>query len=354
MINNVREGEELNQVTLKNYLFNQKLIENTNSKVIIQQFSNGYSNLTYLVSTPEKDYVLRRPPFGAVKKGHDMSREYKVLSQLSQHFSKVPKTYAFCDDDAVLGADFYLMEKVEGIVINLKKAKELSLSSKDFKGISTSWLQTFVELHSLDYDEIELSDLGKPDGYVERQVNTWTKQYLKAATDDLPAAQKVMKWMSENQPREYDHSLIHNDYKYDNLIYENDKWDKVKAILDWEMCTLGDPLMDLGTSLAYWITPSDGPALAQGLPSPTIMEGNPSRNEVVEMYASASGKNINNLTFYYVYGLFKIAVIAQQIYYRYHKGYTTNKKFANLNQSCAFLCLMASQAIDKDQIENLF
>jgi aminoglycoside phosphotransferase (APT) family kinase protein len=189
---------------------------------------------------------------------------------------------------------------------------------------------------------------------VERQVNNWGKQYLAAATDEVPAAQKVMTWMSENQPKKYDHTLIHNDFKYDNVVFENDSWKKISAVLDWEMCTLGDPMMDLGTSLGYWTTANDQEFMKQGLPSSTVMKGNPSRTEIVQQYALKSGRNIDNLTFYYAYGLFKIAVIAQQIYYRYKHGHTSDPKFANLNKASALCCNTAWQAIQKNQIDNLY
>jgi len=171
---------------------------------------------------------------------------------------------------------------------------------------------------------------------------------------DLPDALFVMEWLQSNQPRDYAHRLIHNDFKYDNVVFKEDDWHSVKAILDWEMCTLGDPLMDLGTSLAYWTMSTDGPAIIQTLRSPTSLPGNPSRSDIVQTYAQKSGNTINHLCFYYVFGLFKIAVIVQQIFYRYDRGLTSNKKFAELDKVCAFLCTMAKQAIQKNRIENLF
>ena len=176
---------------------------------------------------------------------------------------------------------------------------------------------------------------------------------MKAATMDIPEALKIMEWMEANQPKEYGHSLIHNDYKYDNVAFKDNTWGEVSAVLDWEMCTLGDPLMDLGTSIGYWSIASDGEMIKQGLPSPTIMDGNPGRNEIVEMYALRSGRPINNLVFYYVYGLFKLAVIAQQIFYRYHKGLTTDERFATLDKAAQFLCILGWQSIQKKRIENL-
>ena len=350
----VLKGEELNADTLRKYLFEEELILNSNSDLEVRQFTNGYSNLTYLLKIEEKEYVLRRPPFGAIRRGHDMSREYNVLRHLNKSFSKTPKVFAYTEDQNIIGASFYIMGKVEGIILNAKEARQRNITANEFPIIADSWLDTFVELHAVDYKAVGLGDLGRPDGYVERQVTNWGKQYLKAATEEVAAAKQVMEWMQNNQPKKYDFSLIHNDFKYDNIVFKDDNWKEVTAILDWEMCTLGDPLMDLGTSIAYWTMSSDGDMIKQGIPSPTVMVGNPSRTEIVEKYAVKSGRPINHLVFYYVYGLFKIAVIAQQIYYRFHKGLTTDPRFAHLNKASELLCMMALQAIQKNRIEKLF
>lgn len=347
----VRKGEELNEKTLKKFLFKHDLIQDQNSDWQVTQFTHGYSNLTYLVSIEDKEYVLRRPPFGAVKRGHDMGREYKVQSGVYPMFSKVPKMFAFTDDNEVLGCQFYVMQKVDGIILSAQEAKKRNVSSEDFKTIANSWLDTFVELHLLDYKAAGLSDLGRPEGYVERQVTNWGKQYVAAATDEVPAAHKVMQWMHEHQPKQYDHSLVHNDFKYDNIVFKDESWKEVNAVLDWEMATLGDPLMDLGTSLGYWTMHTDHPFVQQGIPSPTIMKGNPSRSEIVEMYTNKSGRPINHLIFYYAFGLFKIAVIAQQIFYRYSKGLTTDPRFAQLDKAAELLCNLAWKAIQTKKID---
>ena len=348
---NVRKGEELNEKELKAFLQKEKLINDNTSDWKVTQFTHGYSNLTYLIEIEDKEYVLRRPPFGAIKRGHDMGREFKVQSGIQKAFPKVPHMYAYTEDEAILGCPFYIMEKVDGIILNVKEAKKRNVSADEFKTIANAWLDTFVALHNVDYKEASLEDLGKPEGYVERQVSNWGKQYLKAATDDVPAAEKVMKWMQEHQPKTYAHSLVHNDFKYDNVVFKDDSWTEVNAVLDWEMATLGDPMMDLGTSLGYWTMASDHPFVQQGIPSPTIMEGNPGRSEIVELYAQKSGRQIDHLVFYYVFGLFKIAVIAQQIYYRYSKGLTTDPRFAQLNKAAELLCNLSLQAIQKNKID---
>ena len=354
MAQKVRKGEELNEQPLKDFLHKNGLIEDSTSELNVSQFSTGFSNLTYLLEIENKELVLRRPPVGAIKRGHDMGREFKVLTGLNKEFSKAPIAYVYTEEADIIGASFYIMEKVDGIILSMNEALKRQISPSEFPIIADSWLDTFVELHDLDYEAVGLGDLGRPEGYVERQVRNWGKQYLKAATDDIPAAEAVMKWLYQKQPTEYSHSLIHNDYKYDNVVFKDETWTEVRAVLDWEMCTLGDPLMDLGMSTAYWSMMEDGPMVTKGLPSPTTMPGNPTRTEMVEMYAQKSGRSINNLVFYYAFGLFKLAVIVQQIYYRYHKGMTSDERFKDLNKATQLFCTMAWQAIQKNRIEKLF
>lgn len=349
----VRPGEELPDAPLRKFLMESGLMEHEKSPMEVWQFKNGYSNLTYLLEFEKKQYVLRRPPFAAPKRGHDMGREYEVLHKLHTVFPKIPEVFAFSEAPDVLGAPFYIMEKVDGIILSAPEAHKRKPSPAEFGTIADTWLNTFTELHDIKYKEAGLGALGRPEGYVERQVINWGKQYLAAATERVPSAEKVMAWMQANQPKTYQHSLIHNDYKYDNLVFTDTSWKKVAAILDWEMCTLGDPLMDLGTSLGYWTTASDPEFMKQGLPSPTVMPGNPSRSEVVEAYAAKSGRDVSNLIFYYAYGLFKVAVIAQQIYFRYTHGHTSDPRFSTLNKASALCCDAAWRAIEKNQIDDL-
>jgi len=350
----VSKEEALQLDHLKRFLYEHQLIQDVKSDIETRRFTGGFSNLTYLLLVENKEYVLRRPPFGAVKRGHDMSREYKVLSNLYKEFNKIPKVFAFTDDKTILGASFYIMEKANGIILDFPEAKRRNISSDDFRTISNTWLDTFVELHEVNYKAAGLSDLGKPKGYVERQISNWAKQFEKAKTDAITESEFVINWLQNNQPKENSSSLIHNDFKYDNVMFKDNSWTEINTILDWEMCTLGDPLMDLGTSLSYWITEDDMDALKKGLPSPTIFKGNPNRLDIVELYSKKSGRPINNLVFYYVYGLFKLSVIVQQIYYRYHRGYTKDKRFANLNKHTQLLFTIAWQAIQKNKIDNLF
>lgn len=347
----VRKGEELPEDKLKAFLAAQSLISSEQSALSVEQFTHGYSNLTYLLSIEDKEYVLRRPPFGAIKRGHDMGREFRVQSAVHKGFDKVPQMFAFSEDNDIMNCEFYLMERVNGIILNFKEAQKRALAPESYKIIANTWLDTFVELHQLDYTAIGLSELGKPEGYVSRQVTNWGKQYLKAATEEVPVAEKVMRWMEEHQPQSYEHCLIHNDYKYDNVVFKDDSWKEITAVLDWEMATLGDPLMDLGTSLGYWTVASDLDFVKQGIPSPTIFEGNPIRSEIAQQYALKSGRDLEKIVFYYAFGLFKIAVIAQQIYYRYNKGLTSDPRFANLNKASELCCNLAWKAIQTKSID---
>ena len=354
MTQKVRKGEELDEESLKMYLADKGLIKSANSELNVTQFPTGYSNLTYSLHIEDKSYVLRRPPKGAIKRGHDMGREFKVLSKLNKQFNKAPKVFTYAEDDSIIGSSFFIMEKIEGIVLSTKEAYKRKIPPKGYQDIAGQWLSTFIELHALDYHDVGLGDLGKPEGYVGRQVSNWGVQYLRVATDEIKEAGKVMKWMQDSQPKDYNSCMIHNDFKYDNVVFKDETWKCLKAVLDWEMCTIGDPLMDLGTSLGYWLMDNDHEMIVESLPSPTSLSGNPSRLELVSMYERMSGNMVSNLVFYYVYGLFKIAVIVQQIYYRYNKGLTSDKRFAKLDNTAKILCLTAWQAIQKNSIEELF
>ena len=354
MLQEVRQGEELDKIKISNFFFDNNLISNKNIKPKIQQFSNGYSNLTYLINFEQSNFVLRCPPKGAVKKGHDMSREYNVLSKLNTSFNKVPKTYIYNDDLSILNCPFYVMEMVEGIILTGKEVNKRNIKADDFGKISKVWLETFVELHSLDYKSIGLENLGRPNGYIDRQIEIWSKQYNIAKTTEIESANKVIKWLFENKPSLQNTSIIHNDYKYDNVVFKDENWNKINSILDWEMCTIGDPLMDLGTSIAYWTMSNDHPLILNGLKSPTIFEGNPSRSKIVELYCKKTNTEIDDFVFYYVYGLFKIAVIVQQIFFRFKKGLSSDQKFSKLDKYAKVLSDTAWQSIQKMQIENLY
>lgn len=350
---NIRKGEELDTTRLLAYLKEQ--LPEIDGPLSIKQFPGGFSNLTYSLKYGDQDFVLRRPPFGAnIKSAHDMSREYRIFEKLIKHYQKVPKPILYCEDEQVLGAPFYIMERVQGVILRSTMPKYMHPSPDIMRGIAEALVDTFVELHEVDYHAAGLGALGKPEGYVERQITGWTKRYFKAKTDEVPSLENAAKWLAENQPSESSSALIHNDFKYDNMILDADNLTQVKAVLDWEMATLGDPLLDLGTSIAYWFDADDPDALkAMGL-SPTLLPGNPGRAEIVQWYSEKSGKDVGNIVFYYVFGLFKIAVIVQQIYARFKKGYTQDPRFAHLNMVVEGFGILAEQAIQKKRIDKLF
>lgn len=322
----IRAGEELDQTKLGAYLNEYGITR----EVSIQQFPSGYSNLTYLIKTEKEEYILRRPPFGAnIKSAHDMEREFNVLSLLQKAgFTKVPEPVLFCGDESVMGTKFYLMKRVNGVILRNRVPKGMTIDPVTFKQLSKSAIDQLVQLHQLDIKSTGLDQLGKPEGYVQRQVEGWTKRYVNAQTDDIAAMNEAAEWMQKNIPTSAKASFIHNDYKYDNLVLNPDNLTEIKAILDWEMATVGDPLMDLGTTLAYWAEANDSDALKPF--NLTWMPGNMTRNEMANYYAEKSQTSIDDIVFYYVFGSFKVGVICQQIYHRYKQGYTQDPRFASL------------------------
>ena len=350
---NIREGEEFPIENLKTFL---KENDFETSNLILKQFPSGYSNLTYFLNSSSKEFVLRRPPFGAksLKGGHDMLREYNVLKNLKSQFNKVPTVHLYCDDDNVIGAPFYIMDRVEGYIIRPNLQEQDSPGEEIIRNVSDSLVSTLVELHNVDINEANLNNLGNIDGYVKRQVEGWIKRYNHSKTDIIANMDFVAKWLNDNQPLEVEGSIVHNDFKYDNLVLDKNNHSKITAVLDWEMATIGDPFMDLGTTLGYWMDKNDLPELKLFQLSATTLEGNPTREGILEMYESKSGKTIPNPVFYYVFGLFKIAVIAQQIYFRYKKGFTKDRRFGLLNLAVMSLSIMAKQAIIKNRLSNLF
>ena len=349
----VRKGEELDQVALQSYL-NQHLPQYA-GELSVQQFPGGASNLTYAIQLGDKRLVLRRPPFGPkIKSAHDMFREYNLFTKLIHTYNKVPTPLLFCEDESIIGREFYIMERIEGVILRSTMPKKMQPKPALMKGIAQSLIKTFVELHAVDYKAVGLSELGRPKGYNERQVSGWTRRYFNAKTDEIPEIEKVSYWLVKNTLPESDYCLIHNDYKYDNVVLDSEDWTNIIAILDWEMCTLGDPLMDLGTSICYWTNPDDPDWAKQFALSPTTLLGNPSRGEVVDIYTKASGRDVSNIVFYYVFGLFKISVVVQQLYKRYKTGHSKNPRFANMIHAVKGLNVMAWQAIQKNKIEGLF
>lgn len=343
----VRVGEELNQVALQAYLSDQ----NTGVGTItdISQFPGGYSNLTYLIRSNQGEYVLRRPPFGAkdIKGGHDMGREFRVLSMLkAAGYKRIPQPIIFCEDESIIGCPFYVMERVPGIILRAQTAPKMGISPETMRQLSESLVDALVDLHALDIQTTGLIQLGKPEGYIRRQVDGWHKRYLAAQTDDVPAMAELARWLDETMPVENSPTLIHNDFKYDNVVLDTGL-SQILAVLDWEMCTVGDPLMDVGTTLSYWAETDDHPARKSF--NLTWLPGNLTRQEFAQRYAEKSGRDVSKLLYYYVFGLFKNAVVLQQIYGRYKKGLTTDERFAGLGVGVAVLARDGARAVESER-----
>jgi aminoglycoside phosphotransferase (APT) family kinase protein len=331
----VRAGEELDLARLSAYLGRHF---DGPGPVSVEQFPSGHSNLTYRVIWGGRELVLRRPPFGSqVKSAHDMGREYRVLSKLHETYNVAPKVILYCDDLSVLDAPFYLMEPIRGIILRREVPPGLVLSPAMARQLSEAFLDNLVRLHALDYDKIGLGDLGKPQGYLQRQVKGWIERYHNSATHDLCEVERISVWLTQNIPASSDATLIHNDYKYDNVVLDSNDTTKIVGVLDWEMCTLGDPLSDLGTTLAYWTDPRDPDELQEIRSSPTAIPGTLTRAQLAERYAVATGRGIHDMVFYLAFARFKVAVIVQQIYYRYARGLTHDERFATMPRKIAIL-----------------
>jgi aminoglycoside phosphotransferase (APT) family kinase protein len=345
---NIRMGEELDIKKLQSYLCDK--VPGFDNEISVQQFPGGYSNLTYSVKAGVHEYVLRRPPFGAnIKSAHDMEREYSVLTKLlAAGFTKVPEVVHLCVDESVMGVKFYLMKRVNGVILRNKLPKDIVMNEDSFRALSKAAIDQLVKLHQIDIHSSGLDSLGKPEGYVQRQVEGWIKRYYNSQTDEISSMNEVAEWMSKNIPTSTHTSFIHNDFKYDNLVLNPTNLSDIIAILDWEMATVGDPLMDLGTTLAYWAEPNDPDSLKPF--NLTWMPGNFTRKEVVEYYQQQSGWPADKIVFYYAFGSFKVAVICQQIYYRFKQGVTKDPRFASLIYVIKACGENARRAINENQI----
>lgn len=345
----VRSGEELDADKLAAYL--SKELPQFEGPLTIEQFPAGHSNLTYCINIGDDQFVLRRPPFGSkVKSAHDMGREYRVLSKLHAAYGPAPEPLVYCEDPDVMGAPFYLMRRIEGVILRKDLPSGLTISPELARSMSESFIDNLADLHALDYEKIGLADLGKPEGYVERQVSGWTKRYYGSQTDEIAEVEPVTKWLAENMPTGGTASLIHNDYKFDNVVLAADDLTKIVGVLDWEMATLGDSLMDLGTAISYWIDPDDPDDLQLIRWGPTTEPGCLNRQQLVDHYAKQTGRDTSNMVFYLAFAFFKTAVIAQQIYYRYHQGLTKDERFAFFIEATRILSRAALRTIETGKV----
>jgi aminoglycoside phosphotransferase (APT) family kinase protein len=348
----VREGEQLDGARLLAYL--RERVAGFDGPLEVEQFPAGFSNLTYVVRAGGQEFVLRRPPFGTkARTAHDMGREFLILSRLHPVYAKVPRPLLYCDDEAVLGAPFYLMERVRGRILRARPPEGPPPSPEVMRRLSESFVETLVEIHGVDYLSAGLGELGRPDGYVARQIEGWTKRFYNARTDDVPQVERTARWLAAHAPPDAGAALIHNDFKYDNVMLAPDDFARVVAVLDWEMATVGDPLMDLGTTLSYWVDPDDTEEWRRCGFGLTTLAGNLSRSELLDYYARRSGRDTGDSVFYFAYGLLKVAGIVQQIYYRYRQGFTTDPRFADLGLLVRACGNLAQRAIELKRIDRL-
>jgi aminoglycoside phosphotransferase (APT) family kinase protein len=294
----------------------------------VRQFAGGTSNLTYLLSYPHLDLILRRPPHGTkAASAHDMAREYRIQEALAPVYPYVPKMVALCRDASVMGCDFYVMERIQGAILRSRIPPELGLDEHAARGLCESAVDRLVELHEIDPVETGLAELGKGEGYVRRQVDGWSARFRAAHTWNVPSFERVMRWLSDRQPRDLAQRIIHNDYRLDNLVLAPSDPGRIVGVLDWELATVGDPLMDLGSALAYWVQSDDDRIMRALRRQPTDAPGMLTREEVVAHYCSRTGLQVDDQVFYEVFGLFRLATIIQQIYRRYHLRQTRNRAF---------------------------
>ena len=336
----IRAGEELSEETLSNYL-RQHLPETmtVGQAMTLEQFPGGHSNLTYCVKFGEYEFVLRRPPVGPVAPtAHDMPREFRLLAAINPVFSLAPKPYVLCEDVSIIGVPFYLMERRRGLVVRRDLPAGVGEELSWRRRVSESLVDALADLHAIDLEKNNLMHLGKPAGFVARQVKGWSDRWQRAKTSEIPEMERLVEWLKERLPAEATRpTLLHNDYKLDNVMLDANDTTRLVAILDWEMCALGDPLVDLGLLLCYWSQKGDSEARREAISSLTVLPGWLSRAELVERYAARTGADVSNIVYYEVLALFKLSVVCQQIYYRYHVGQTRDERFVDFGKRVAGL-----------------
>ena len=341
----VRSDERFDERRLGEWLRGK--LEGSELPLAVEQFGGGHANLTYLLrygsGANAREYVLRRPPLGPVAaRSHDMQREYRALSKLWQAFPPAPRAYLFCDDKSVIGAEFLVMERRHGVVVRNVVPPEFGGGRDPVanRKLSEVVIDTLVDFHAVDPAKIDLLSLGKPEGFLARQVKGWTDRFERAKTSEQPVAQEVSNWLLAELPGSPPPTLVHNDWKLDNMAVAFDDPGRCVAVYDWDMCTIGDPLCDLGTLLGLWSDPGEG--LAGSNPMPTQTPGFLSRESAGRRYAERSGRDVSQLRYYVVFGTFKMGVVLQQIYFRFHRGQTQDQRFAGMGRLAEGLFQLAA------------
>jgi len=346
----IRPGEELDEKKVESFL--KDTISGLDGPFSIKQFPSGFSNLTYLVTVGQREMVLRRPPIGAnIKSAHDMKREYTIQKSLKPFYPYCPEMLAYTEDESIVGSPFYVMDRLKGIILRKDVPEGMHFSSQEGQQLCEKLLDAFVELHAIDVKEAGLDHLGKPEGYVQRQVDGWSGRYRKAITPDAPDCEVVMAWLAEKmQPDTNRPVIVHNDFRFDNVVLDPEDPMTIIGVLDWEMATHGDPLMDLGNTLAYWVEATDSLEEQMMRVMPTTMAGALTRRELIERYSEKSNRDITRFDFYYCFGLFRLAVIAQQIYNRFYHGITKDERFGLLIAGVQILERSALRVIESSEL----
>jgi len=342
----IRAGEEIDARALSEYLRGK--VEGAERDLRVEQFPGGHSNLTYLVRAGDHEYVLRRPPLGPVApKAHDMAREFHVLEAVHPVFPPAPRVYLVCEDPAVIGAIFFLMERRQGVVLRRDMPPEFTGDPAFPRKASEGFIDCLAQLHSIDVARQPLAALGKPDGFLERQVRGWTERWQRARTEELPGMDRLIEWLTNRLPASVQPTLVHNDFKLDNIMLDSRNPGRVEAVLDWEMATVGDPLVDLGCTLCYWTQAGDPEMRGGSLSGLTAEPGWYTRAELVRRYAEKTGCDVSGLGYYEVFGLFKLGVVLQQIYFRYHRGQTHDERFSDFHLRVRGLMRAAVELVER-------
>ncbi|WP_394139347.1 phosphotransferase family protein [Cytobacillus oceanisediminis] len=343
----IRKGEELDAAAIETFM-REHLPNLPEEPLTVEQFSFGKSNLTYLLKLGNWEAVLRRPPLGPVApRAHDMEREYRILEEISPHFQAAPKPFLFADK-SVMGTPFFIMERKKGIVLDTDFPEGVVPTKEICRNLSETMVDHLVALHNIDYTKTGLTKITRPEGFMKRQVSGWIQRYEKARTDDIEGVEKLKKWMITHVAESEEPAIIHYDYKLNNSMFD-EQLKQMVGLFDWEMTTVGDPLADLGVAMCYWIEPDDSELLKRGMGKPpiTATSGFMTRDEFMESYAKKSGRDLTNMNFYLTFAYFKLAVICQQIYYRWKKGQTKDERFSRLDDFVSGLIQYSLYTADK-------
>lgn len=350
----VRASEQLDWDALSSYVREQLsalLGEefDRDAPLTVEQFPGGHSNLTYLLRFGRQEFVLRRPPFGPVPpKAHDMAREYRILEAVHPVYPLAPRPFVLCEDQSITGATFYVMERRHGLVVRAEEPKELADRPDERRRASAALVDALADLHAVDIQKYGLDALGKPAGFVARQVRGWGERWKGSQTTELPEMDALARWLVARLPPDpFVPTLVHGDFKLDNVMLDALDVGRIVGVFDWEMAAIGDPLVDLGILLCYWVHTSTA-AERDSVASVTHHEGWSTRAEILERYGAQTKFDLSNIAFYEVLAVFKLTVVLQQIFYRYSRGQTDDARFAALDKRVTWLARIGTTLAEKE------